>query len=89
MSKHQSNSFSVRLLDVIVADEEMKEGKIKSIFLVMDYYKNSLRDFLNQDISNFTDEHVKVIVYNLLCAINYLHSTDVLHRDIKPSNIMI
>ena len=30
-----------------------------------------------------------MITYNLLCAVNYLHSTDVLHRDIKPSNILI
>ena len=42
LSKHNSNIFSVRLVDVIVPEEEMKANKIKSIFLVMDFYEDSL-----------------------------------------------
>ena len=29
------------------------------------------------------------ILYNLLCAVNFMHSANVMHRDIKPSNILI
>lgn len=32
---------------------------------------------------------MQVIVYNLLCSLNWIHSVRVLHRDIKPSNILI
>jgi len=28
-------------------------------------------------------------VYNLLCAISFLHETNVLHRDLKSTNILI
>jgi mitogen-activated protein kinase 1/3 len=36
-----------------------------------------------------TDLHVQTILYNLLCALKYMHSAKVLHRDIKPANILI
>lgn len=28
-------------------------------------------------------------MYNMLCAINFLHSANVVHRDLKPSNVLI
>jgi mitogen-activated protein kinase 1/3 len=35
------------------------------------------------------EDHVVTILYNLLCAVNYIHSTNVMHRDIKAANILI
>ena len=28
-------------------------------------------------------------MYNLLCAIKYLHESKVIHRDLKPANILV
>lgn len=28
-------------------------------------------------------------MYNLLCAVKYLHTANVLHRDLKPANILV
>ena len=29
------------------------------------------------------------MIYNLLCAIKYLHESKVIHRDLKPANILV
>ena len=29
------------------------------------------------------------MIYNLFCAVKYLHSANVLHRDLKPANILV
>ena len=36
-----------------------------------------------------TEEHIVVILYNILCGIKFLHSANIMHRDIKPANILI
>lgn len=28
-------------------------------------------------------------MYNLLCSLHFLHSSNIVHRDIKPSNILV
>ena len=35
------------------------------------------------------EEHIVIILYNILCGINFLHSANIMHRDIKPANILI
>ena len=37
----------------------------------------------------FSKEHLKTVIYNILCAMSYCHSANVVHRDIKPSNFLI
>lgn len=34
-------------------------------------------------------DHYKYIMYQILRAILFMHSANILHRDIKPSNILI
>lgn len=36
-----------------------------------------------------TDEHTQYFLYQILCALKYVHSASVLHRDLKPSNVLL
>ena len=35
------------------------------------------------------EEHLLVLTYNILCAMQFIHSANIMHRDLKPSNLMV
>lgn len=35
------------------------------------------------------EQHIITILYNMLCAIKFMHSANVIHRDLKPANLLI
>lgn len=83
----KSNVFTTKLLDIIASKNV---EKMNYIFIVMEHVDSDLKKVFNttQDIE-FNEEHVITILYNTLCAMNFLHSANVMHRDIKPANILV
>lgn len=54
----------------------------------MEYAESDLKKVIKSNI-NLDMLHIQTIIYNLLCAIKYLHDNNVLHRDLKPANVLI
>eukprot|EP00921_Rhytidocystis_pertsovi_P000135 GHVQ01000291.1.p1 GENE.GHVQ01000291.1~~GHVQ01000291.1.p1 ORF type:complete len:330 (+),score=21.13 GHVQ01000291.1:328-1317(+) len=71
----------VRLINVLKADND------KDIYLVFDYMETDLHAVIRANI--LEEIHKQYIIYQLLKAIRYMHSGDLVHRDMKPSNILL
>lgn len=71
----------IRLQHVIKAEND------KDIYLTFDLMETDLHAVIRAGI--LQDIHKKYIIWQLLKAIKYLHSAELVHRDIKPSNILL
>lgn len=71
----------IRLLNVHKADND------KDIYLVFDYMETDLHAVIRAGI--LEEIHKQYIIYQLLKALKYIHSAELLHRDMKPSNLLL
>lgn len=81
----------VRLLDLYTPDNSLSTLSI--VYIVTEYAGNSLYEILKREretgLRILTPEHHKFIIYQLLRALKYIHSANVMHRDLKPGNLAL
>jgi len=57
------------------------------LYIVMDRMECDLSTVIRSE--QLGDDQSKYIMRQLLCAIDYMHSAQVMHRDIKPGNVLV
>jgi mitogen-activated protein kinase 1/3 len=58
------------------------------IYLVTNLMESDLERIIRSRQS-LTDQHYQYFMYQMLRALKYIHSANVLHRDLKPSNLLV
>ena len=71
----------IGIQNLMEADNDM------DIYIVCDYMETDLHAAIKGNI--LQDVHKQYILYQILKALKYMHSGELIHRDMKPSNILL
>ncbi len=62
--------------------------QFNELFLVLEHADSDLKKLLKSPV-HLDEDHIRIITYNILCGMKYIHSANILHRDLKPANILL
>lgn len=79
---HLNHENIVRLVDVLPGGATGAREQ-QDVYAAMESMDTDLHQIIRSKQA-LTDEHAQYFMYQLLCALQFMHSADVLHRDLKP-----
>lgn len=77
----QPHVFIIRLLDVVYSPTHK--------YIIMELMSESLQERIDHSDGSLDELQAKVLCSQLVKAVEYMHSRDIVHRDIKAKNIML
>lgn len=71
--------------------KSIRQNNRYHIEIKMDYYPKNLEEYLLQTKKSESTLQIerKLILFQILKALSYIHSRDISHRDLNPHNIML
>jgi serine/threonine protein kinase len=81
-----SHENIISILDIMTVPVDTP--KFDDIYIVTNLMESDLERIIRSR-QVLTDQHFQYFLYQILRALKYVHSANVLHRDLKPSNILV
>jgi mitogen-activated protein kinase 1/3 len=85
--KHLKHENIISLLDMMPPLAHHVED-FNDVYIVADLMETDLHRIIYSK-QPLTIDHVQYFVYQILRALKYIHSANILHRDLKPSNLLV
>lgn len=85
--KHFKHENVIGILDMMPPLANYVEG-YNDVYITTDLMETDLHRIIYSK-QNLSVDHVQYFVYQILRALKYIHSANVLHRDLKPSNLLV
>ena len=57
------------------------------MYVIFEFMESDLHTIIRAEI--LREVQMSYIVWQLLCALKFLHSAKIVHRDLKPSNVLV
>eukprot|EP00903_Cladosiphon_okamuranus_P015614 g14418.t1 len=83
--RHMRHNEIIHLRDVLMPPAFRD---FRDLYLVFEFVDTDLYKLIGSP-QFLTDDHVKLILYQMLIGLQYVHSAHVIHRDIKPANVLL
>jgi len=79
--KHFDHENIICLTDLV---PPRSYAAFQDVYIVTDLMETDLRQIIKSD-QKLSEEHIQYFIYQILRALKYMHSANVLHRDLKVS----
>ena len=83
--KHFNHRNIISILDL---EPPSSPARFQDVYIISDLMETDLHRVIYSR-QKLSKDHLRYFLYQLMCALNYIHSANVIHRDLKPSNILL
>ena len=76
------------LLKIFSIQRPNSKEEFAEIYVICELMETDLSSIIKSP-QGLSDDHVQLIIYQILRGLNYMHSARILHRDLKPRNVLV